>query len=293
MMQPVEGHAEWWKSRARAWAFFRSGLSKASWIPIASVVVVGSTVAIVWRELVTLDAPFDPLLAGLWVFMTLALSWRVQPKRDMVLAAVGFAGGFLIEWWGTSTHLWTYFTRETPPLWIVPAWPIAALATDRLVYVAQTFIGPRGGPLVDGGMLGSAGGVRGVDVCLHATSSPHHFLARGARDYAGGAGDHAQGASGPGGIRDGRGVWVAVGVLGDNAGVLDLLYAADASHGDGAGARICFGSVCEGGDGGDGGVGCAWWRGRCEGGMLYCSGIRGRGKPVDAERLLGQQVRHD
>jgi hypothetical protein len=38
----------------------------------------------------------------------------------------------VIESWGTHTGLWRYFTDERPPLWILPAWPIAALAIDRL-----------------------------------------------------------------------------------------------------------------------------------------------------------------
>jgi hypothetical protein len=31
-----------------------------------------------------------------------------------------------------QTHLWTYYTLERPPLWIIPAWPIASLSIDRL-----------------------------------------------------------------------------------------------------------------------------------------------------------------
>jgi hypothetical protein len=38
----------------------------------------------------------------------------------------------VIESWGTQTHLWNYFTLERPPLWIIPAWPIASLSIDRL-----------------------------------------------------------------------------------------------------------------------------------------------------------------
>ncbi|MDF1513964.1 MAG: hypothetical protein P1S60_09155 [Anaerolineae bacterium] len=32
------------------------------------------------------------------------------------------------------THLWTYYTGEAPPLWILPAWPIANLAINRIVH---------------------------------------------------------------------------------------------------------------------------------------------------------------
>ena len=31
------------------------------------------------------------------------------------------------------THLWRYYTGEAPPLWILPAWPIANLAINRIV----------------------------------------------------------------------------------------------------------------------------------------------------------------
>ena len=30
-------------------------------------------------------------------------------------------------------HLWTYYTGESPPLWIIPAWNIANLAINRIV----------------------------------------------------------------------------------------------------------------------------------------------------------------
>lgn len=74
----------------------------------------------------------DPLLWGTWAVMTLLLTWDVRPRRDVALLAVGFAGGLVIEWWGTTSQLWWYFTKERPPLWILPAWPVAALATDRI-----------------------------------------------------------------------------------------------------------------------------------------------------------------
>ena len=54
----------------------------------------------------------------------------------MRIVCVGLLGGLVIEAWGTQTNLWFYYTAERPPLWIIPAWPIAALATDRLVRLA-------------------------------------------------------------------------------------------------------------------------------------------------------------
>lgn len=127
--------APFWRSRDELRRFIGDGFTRWSLVPAGGVVIVAVSVALGWWELVDLDQPFDGLLAGLWLFMTVALSWRFQPRRDFVLVAIGACGGFLIEWWGTTTELWTYFTNERPPLWIIPAWPVAALATERLAYV--------------------------------------------------------------------------------------------------------------------------------------------------------------
>ena len=32
-----------------------------------------------------------------------------------------------------QVHLWQYYTGEPPPLWIIPAWPVAQLAINRIV----------------------------------------------------------------------------------------------------------------------------------------------------------------
>jgi hypothetical protein len=53
-------------------------------------------------------------------------------RTDWVILLVGLGGGLVIETWGTQTQLWTYYTLERPPLWIIPAWPIASLSIDRL-----------------------------------------------------------------------------------------------------------------------------------------------------------------
>jgi hypothetical protein len=116
---------------------------RASWAALGAVGVLAGVVAIVWRDLIDLNQPFDPLLAGLWLGMALLLAWRIRPRRDLVLVFSALCGGFLIEWWGTTTELWTYFTGERPPLWIVPAWPVAALATDRLTRLAERVLPSR------------------------------------------------------------------------------------------------------------------------------------------------------
>lgn len=121
-----------------SWEFFShfvwSGYTRLSLIPVGLFLVTAVLVAVGWWELVDLNQPFDGLLGFLWLFMIFLIAWRVELRRDAVLALVGMLGGFTIEWWGTSTELWTYFTRERPPLWIIPAWPVAALATERLAY---------------------------------------------------------------------------------------------------------------------------------------------------------------
>ncbi|MBN2385699.1 MAG: hypothetical protein JXB85_01680 [Anaerolineales bacterium] len=75
---------------------------------------------------------FDWLLVGLFLFMTLTIMSRADLKTDLLIVFVGTVGGLVIESWGTQTNLWFYYTAERPPLWIIPAWPIASLSIDRL-----------------------------------------------------------------------------------------------------------------------------------------------------------------
>jgi hypothetical protein len=59
------------------------------------------------------------------------------------MIAVGIGGGGTIEWWGTNTELWRYFTNERPPLWILPAWPAATIAIDRMGMVVDEVVKDR------------------------------------------------------------------------------------------------------------------------------------------------------
>jgi hypothetical protein len=77
----------------------------------------------------------DWLLLGDFAVMTLLLMAGADLRRDALIVLVGACGGLVIESWGTQTHIWTYYTLERPPLWIIPAWPIASLAIDRIVRV--------------------------------------------------------------------------------------------------------------------------------------------------------------
>lgn len=74
----------------------------------------------------------DWLLLGIFAFMSLTIISRANLKTDALIIFVGICGGLAIESWGTQTNLWHYYTAERPPLWIIPAWPIASLSIDRI-----------------------------------------------------------------------------------------------------------------------------------------------------------------
>ena len=74
----------------------------------------------------------DWLLIGIFGFMSITVISRANLKTDLLIIFVGICGGLAIESWGTQTNLWHYYTAERPPLWIIPAWPIAALSIDRI-----------------------------------------------------------------------------------------------------------------------------------------------------------------
>jgi len=74
----------------------------------------------------------DWLLVGIFLFMSQTIILRADLKYDGLIVFVGVFGGLAIESWGTQTNLWHYYTAERPPLWIIPAWPIASLSIDRI-----------------------------------------------------------------------------------------------------------------------------------------------------------------
>ncbi|MGD1086455.1 MAG: hypothetical protein ABSA47_17095 [Verrucomicrobiota bacterium] len=74
----------------------------------------------------------DWLLAGNFLAMFLLIMAKADLRADWNVALAGLAGGLAIECWGTQTNLWTYYTAERPPFWIIPAWPVSTLAIDRL-----------------------------------------------------------------------------------------------------------------------------------------------------------------
>jgi hypothetical protein len=74
----------------------------------------------------------DWLLLGIFTLMSLTIIAHADLRRDALIVLVGMLGGLVIESWGTQTNLWHYYTAERPPLWIIPAWPIASLSIDRI-----------------------------------------------------------------------------------------------------------------------------------------------------------------
>jgi len=72
------------------------------------------------------------LFGSILAFTAWIIPQKAELKKDA--AAVGFALvlGFLVEAWGTRLGLWSYYTGEKPPLWIVPSWPLGALVIDRM-----------------------------------------------------------------------------------------------------------------------------------------------------------------
>jgi hypothetical protein len=128
--------------------FFRRLLGLFGWSRSSSVLLGGfflmcGLIVYVWWPLaqealayVNWNGPWwvymDWLLLGIFAFMSLTIMARADLRRDALIVFVGMIGGLVIESWGTQTNLWHYYTAERPPLWIIPAWPIASLSIDRI-----------------------------------------------------------------------------------------------------------------------------------------------------------------
>jgi hypothetical protein len=120
------------------------GWTKTSYYLFSAFVAIVLLIVVVWWPLVVdyfaqinPDYPIwiqlDWLLIGLFAFMSLMIMAGADIKVDAWMVFIGLCGGLVIEGWGTQTQLWTYYTLERPPLWIIPAWPIATLTIDRMV----------------------------------------------------------------------------------------------------------------------------------------------------------------
>jgi hypothetical protein len=120
------------------------GYGRRSLLALGLLVLTGATVGYRWSDLVDTSGVLDGLLLAIWVGMAAAITWNVRARYDLRLVLVGFVGGGMIEWWGTNTGLWSYFTNERPPLWILPAWPAAALTIDRGRALLDRWVDGRG-----------------------------------------------------------------------------------------------------------------------------------------------------
>ena len=127
------------------------GWTRSSYVLLSVFLATVLVIGVVWwplaREaLAYLDwsrplwTQVDWLLWGIFAAMSLLIMAGADLKADALIVLVGLAGGLVIESWGTQTELWTYYTQERPPLWIIPAWPIASLSIDRLARLLQRLV---------------------------------------------------------------------------------------------------------------------------------------------------------
>lgn len=127
------------------------GWTRASSVLLSGFLALLALIGYVWWPLAQEAlAYFDParpwwlqldwLLVGIFLTMTLLIMAGADLKTDTLIVFVGLWGGLVIESWGTQTLLWSYYTLERPPLWIIPAWPIASLAIDRLVRLLDLLV---------------------------------------------------------------------------------------------------------------------------------------------------------
>lgn len=126
------------------------GFTKHSYYLMSAFLAVCLLIVYIWWPLVEeyfgyMDGRYpwyyyvDWLLLGIFAFMSLTIMARADLKVDALIVLVGMGGGLVIESWGTQTNLWTYYTAERPPLWIIPAWPIASLSIDRITRALRRF----------------------------------------------------------------------------------------------------------------------------------------------------------
>jgi hypothetical protein len=101
-----------------------------------------------WRELSRGGFPFwktalEAALFGMILLLTAcAVPRRANPRKDSLIFAFGCLFGWIAEAWGTRAGVWRYYTGETPPLWIVPAWGLAGLVIDRASRAAERRFSP-------------------------------------------------------------------------------------------------------------------------------------------------------
>jgi len=130
------------------------GWTRSSYYLVSAFLLLVFLIAYIWWPLaedalayVDWNGPwwlyFDWLLVGIFLVMSLLIMAGADLKIDAWIVFVGFIGGLVIESWGTQTEIWWYYTAERPPMWIIPAWPIASLSIDRLVRFLSKWTGSR------------------------------------------------------------------------------------------------------------------------------------------------------
>jgi len=78
----------------------------------------------------------DWLLVGVFFFMTAVCVFTIDLRKNTLIVLIAALGGLCIEGWGTQTNIWYYYTKERPPLWIIPAWATSGLTIDTLARMA-------------------------------------------------------------------------------------------------------------------------------------------------------------
>jgi len=132
------------------------GFSRASYLLLSLFLLTLVLLSYVWWPLaeeylsyIDWNKPIwgqlDWLLIGIFLFMSVLIMLGADLGHDAWILVVGLGGGLVIEGWGTQTELWSYYTLERPPLWIIPAWPIATLSIDRMVRLVDKYIPPQTG----------------------------------------------------------------------------------------------------------------------------------------------------
>lgn len=127
------------------------GWTKASYYLMSAFLVTIFLIMYIWWPLaeeylsyIDWQGPWwwyiDWLLIGIFLVMSLLIMAGADLRADALIVFVGLVGGLVIESWGTQTEIWTYYTDERPPLWIIPAWPIASLSIDRLVRILRRWL---------------------------------------------------------------------------------------------------------------------------------------------------------
>jgi hypothetical protein len=130
------------------------GWTRSSYIMLSIFLATLIVIGVVWWPLVraylatynpnhSVWVQIDWLLMGNFLLMSVLIMVGADLKTDLFIMLIGLGGGLAIEGWGTQTELWVYYTVERPPLWIIPAWPIANLSIERLVRLLQRWIPDR------------------------------------------------------------------------------------------------------------------------------------------------------